>query len=204
MGWFLLEWKTAAARAVANAAAGDCTDTDEPDKGVTVGSRGWVGLATMAWPLVSPSSSTVAAIAATAAAFSPVDTSWSDLMVVALPQGTTTTWQYDQAAATAAAQAAVQFKSPFGHRWGNGKGRRTASGGKTSSTPSNSGSGSAKQQRSWFETPYAAAWQYNPAKSTGYAYFMATSWAALWPVFLVAAVQRSSILTPQVRFCCKG
>jgi hypothetical protein len=132
------------------------------------------------------------------------------MMAVALPSGTTTKWVYNRAAAAAAAAeaaaAALQAHSPRSNRRGRGKGRRSVSssgrgggvaGGLAggSSAGSSAGSGGV---RVWFETPYASAWQYIRERYTGYAHFMGTSWAALWPVFLSAAVQQSMTLGTQV------
>jgi hypothetical protein len=199
MGWFLLEWKTARARAAANAAEGACPESEQPCADVTVGAHGWAGFATIAWPLLMPGQTAGCAAA---------DSAGSDLMLVALPQGTATSWVYDETAALAAAAqqgqmaVSVQFKNPGGHSWGRGRGRRSgnsSSSGAQAGGGSCSSAGNGSERRGWFETPYASAFQYNRHGVTEHGYFMATSWAALWPVFLRAAVQRSSVLSEQVR-----
>jgi hypothetical protein len=195
LGWYLLEWRTAAAREAANAVLGNCRNGDTAEKEV-LGARGWAGLVTMAWPLELPVTPAAAAAAAGVQSLQKLS------MVIALPRGTTTTWQYDPAAAAAATAAVAAAKAAGSSKGKRGKKKSPSKGSKGGggSGASNRGIGSTQQQqREWFVTPYGAAWQLHQGASlVGPAHFMATSWAALWPVFLRAAVQRSDALDAQV------
>jgi hypothetical protein len=128
------------------------------------------------------------------------------MVVVALPQGMSTSWVYDAAAVTAqhaaaaaAAAATAAASARKGRRRGQScKGKGHAAAGTTGRTQGSMHSGVDSSERGWFECPYAAAWQFRKELSTLPAYFMATSWAALWPVFLRAAVPYSSSMDQQV------
>jgi hypothetical protein len=60
------------------------------------------------------------------------------------------------------------------------------------------GAGAAGAPRDHLVLPYSWLWQYKPDQRTGTPVFMATSWAALWPVFLSAAVKNCPALGEQV------
>jgi hypothetical protein len=49
--------------------------------------------------------------------------------------------------------------------------------------------------------PYANLWQYRHEGCTRHEHFMATSWSALWPVFVRAAVAGCDALGEQVCVC---
>jgi hypothetical protein len=125
------------------------------------------------------------------------------MVVVALPQCLSTIWVYDAAAVTAqhaaAAAAAGGGSSRKGRRRSQGsKVKARTAAGSTEHTQGSICSGNdTTSERVWFECPYAAAWQFRKELSTLPAYFMGTSWAALWPVFLRAAVQYSSSMDEQ-------
>jgi hypothetical protein len=210
LGCYLLEWRAAAAREAANAVPGNCLNDPDAEEKEVLGDRGWAGLVTMAWPLESRVNATVmgstasagSTPAAAAAAGGQSQSLQKLSMVIALPRDTTTAWQYD-AAAAAVATAAVAAAAAGSPKKKKGK-KKSPSKGDSSGGGGNRGTGSIQQQqqREWFVTPYGAAWQFHQGASlVGPAHFMATSWAALWPVFLRAAVQRSEELVSQV---CEG
>jgi len=147
-------------------------------------------LATFAWPLKLAVSG-----GAAASGSSPAHTAndFLDMVVVALPGGVTTDWGYDAAAAAAAFSAAATGRHSQQHPTRSG----SHAGGSSRAKAAQDNSGSSV--RAWFEVPYCALWQYKSERSTMHRYFLATSWAALWPVFVREAVKHSTILLPQVR-----
>lgn len=156
------------------------------------------GLLTFAWPLLPATNRA-----------SEDHKEKADYVVVALPQGTTSTWEFSQqladqaearltgsAAPAEAAAARCGSSSGAAGSSAKGKGSRQRSGKQQKQEQSCSGRGPSREV---LEVPYANLWQYRDTGVTRHQHFMATSWAALWPVFVGAAVRRSSELNEEVR-----
>lgn len=166
-------------------------------------------MVTFAWPLVcsgGPSSSASRA----------ADARVRDRVVVALPKGCpATTWVCDAAVAAGAQAAKLKGSSKqkrkavagssvaaggVGDGVAAGGGLLSAAGrrGSRSGSTSSAGGGSQAAARGWFEAPCVGMHPYRHDKQAAHQYFAATSWAAVWPVFLAEAVQQSNILSAQV------